>query len=188
MKIQIKNIFNKFNLRTISAAICVSLVSSCAYDAYPVNSSYGGHSPYGGSPYGNTRTVSDPTIPLILGASAIGAIAYYGKKKHDRRHRSNHYYHRDHRNHGHYNHSRYRSNGYSTYRNHNVNHNSYRDNHSSSYHRSNHSSHRNSTSRNSYRNSAREALERKRNSQRRAPQVTRPHHSQVVSTRSSGST
>jgi hypothetical protein len=86
----------------------VSLVSSCAYETYPATSSYGGSyygndygnqygndygNQYGndycnqyGTPYGTpynapyrNHTVSDPTIPLILGASAIGAVAYYSK-------------------------------------------------------------------------------------------------------------
>jgi len=192
---RIQKIYNKFNLRTISAAICVSLVSSCAYESYPMNSSYGGGgSPYG-TPYGNSRTVSDPTVPLILGASAIGAIAYFGKKSHDRRHSS----HRNYNNYRGYSNNSYnrRSNHYSSNRNHNVHYNSSRNNHTSSYHRSNrnpssHSSHNNhnrSSVRDSYRNSAREALERKRSSQRSTPrnrpQTTRPHHSQVVSTSSS---
>ncbi len=198
MKLQ--TMFTKFNLRTISAAICVSLVSSCAYETYPVSSYHNG-SPYGTpygtpyeAPYGNTHTVSDPTIPLILGASAVGALAYYSKKNHDDRHHSSHHY-----SHG------YRNNHYS---NHHVQHNSYRNNHTRSYqphyNRTNHSSNycpsnhysrpthtsydrgRDSV-RDSYRNSAREALERKRETQyhqnRSRPQVNQPHHSQVVSHR-----
>ncbi len=204
MKIQ--KIFSKFNLRTISAAICVSLVSSCAYESYPVNSSYGSsgspYTPYSNAPYRSNSTVSDPTIPLILGASAIGAIAYFGKKNHDSRHRSDHYSHRNHYNNGSYsnNHYNHRSNNYSSQRNHNVHYNnSHRNNHTSSYNRTNrntskHSSHSNHNSnavRNSYRNSAREALERKRdsqrNSQRSRPQINRNQRSQVVSNSSSRS-
>lgn len=104
--IKIRNLYNKFNLRIISAVICTTLVSSCAYESYPVNHSpytHGNH--YNHGPYGSSRTVSDPTIPLILGASAIGAIAYFGKKNHDKRNRSHHYNHRSHRSHNaHYNH------------------------------------------------------------------------------------
>jgi hypothetical protein len=140
---KIRKIFSKFNLRTISAAICISLVSSCAYESYPVSSSYGSsgnsYTPYSNGPYRNNSTVSDPTIPLILGATAIGAIAYYGKKNSDRRHRSDHYSHRNHYNSGRYsnnNHSQHR-NRHSSHRNHNEHYN----NHRSRRHSDNRSNH-----------------------------------------------
>ena len=186
-------------------AVCISLVSSCAYESYPVNSSYGGgtpYSPYGdGIPYGNSRTVSDPTIPLILGASAIGAIAYYGKKKHDRRHDSNHYSHRNH-----YDHYSFRSNNYRNHRNNNVcyNNNSYnhhRNNYASNYDRRNHnissgrytkhkSDNKNSvreSSRNSahhsQRNSTSQTSERRHDSQPSKPMVNRQQRLEIVSAR-----
>jgi hypothetical protein len=115
---KLKKIFSKFNLRSISAAICVSLVSSCAYESYPVHSSYDNsaspYTPYNNEPYRSNSTVSDPTVPLILGASAIAAIAYFGKKNHGSRHHSGHYPHENRYNSSystnHYNH---RSNNYS---------------------------------------------------------------------------
>ena len=66
-----------FSIRAIVSLICMSLMTSCVTSTYPINTRQ--HASY----HSQTNTVSDPTVPLLLGAAALGTIAYYGKKKYD---------------------------------------------------------------------------------------------------------
>ena len=65
-----------FSLRNVIYFLCLSVLNSCVSPSYP-NNTY--------NPQPKHDTVSNPTIPILAGAAAIGAIAYYGKKKHDDR-------------------------------------------------------------------------------------------------------
>jgi len=77
-------ILHIFSPRSIISVICISFLNSCVSPTYPVNTHQGNYNP---QPKG-VHTASNPTIPIIAGAAAIGAIAYYGKKKHDDRKKS----------------------------------------------------------------------------------------------------
>lgn len=94
----------KYLSRSIVAIFSAALVTSCAYEN-GYNNAYGSTSP-------RNHSSNDPTVPLLIGAAAIGAIALAKRHKDKKKHR--HYDH--HRNH-HYNHHRghYNRRGYGHY-------------------------------------------------------------------------
>ena len=73
-----------FSSRSIICVIHIFFLNSCVSPTYPVTTHQGTYHPH---PV-NTHTISNPVVPFVAGAAAIGAIAYYGKKKHDDRKKS----------------------------------------------------------------------------------------------------
>jgi len=145
----VKKLFTPSSIRALSAMLCISLINSCAYETYPISTS-------SSFPYKSPNQISDPTIPLVVGATAIGALAYYGKKKNDRRYRNGYYYNSP---------NYYRDRRYHSYSNQNHYPNSRYHNHH--YQRSNHTYCHKEAARRKHIKQAREALIKKRHSERK---------------------
>ncbi len=169
---KIKSVIKLFNLRKTLAALTVSLLSSCAYETYPVSSGYG--STY----YDNSNYSTPYEAPCNVSSPSIFSVDYYRGNRDADCHSNQYYSQNQYRNSSSYNH---RNNNHQQHNNHYVSRNNYNNNHNS------HNNHE--AVRESYRSSSREQLERRQaapqhenHARPEARPEVRPEPSHVVST------